>query len=131
MESNFNITKKNFLLYAMHKYNSPCINSFDEFVLDIRKISLVLRLMRKYQRNDVVNIHLLINHIISLHNVFSTEALCKILFFKIPEDLYPQLKTCLIFLGYLPEIVFGVNGVNIKTVNIALDQKIVGMLREI
>ena len=54
-----------------------------------------------------------------------------LLFFKLGEEYWPLLKPFLIQLSYLPEIVYGVNGRNIHTDTILLDQTFIDCLREI
>ena len=129
MQNHFNITENNFMLYAIHMYDNPCVNTFEEFVSDLRYVKLIKRIFSKYVRSGRVNIRLLLNHFIILHNVFDTSALCKILFFKIDSEYYPQLKTCLLFLDYLPETVHGINGIDIQTVRIPLDPNLIKKLR--
>ena len=41
------------------------------------------------------------NHIIVLANVFGPEAVKVLLFFKVDQMFWPQLKTFLIFLNYM------------------------------
>jgi hypothetical protein len=63
--------------------------------------------------------------------MFSVEAATHILFFKIDEEFYPQLKTFLVFLSYMPERLHKINGKSINTVNIPLDDNLITVLREI
>jgi hypothetical protein len=44
---------------------------------------------------------LLLNHIIIVYNVFEIHAATRMLFHRVDEDLWPALKTFLIFLNYL------------------------------
>ena len=46
--------------------------------------------------------HLLLNHFIILYNIFG-EATTPMLFFKIEEDLWPCMKTFVMFLVKFPE----------------------------
>lgn len=131
MDSYFLLNEKNYLLYAMHKYQNPCMNNFDEFVADLRRISLVFRLIKRFKRNGVVNARLLINHIISLHNVFDVNTVCKLLFFRIPKEYWPEIKTCLVFLRYLPDKIYGVEESYINTTKIPLNSELVQLLRQI
>ena len=50
----------------------------------------------------------------------------RILFFKVDEELYSELKTFLVYLKYLPESI-----PETKLEEIPLDNKIVSILREI
>ena len=44
---------------------------------------------------------------------------------------YPILKPFLISMNYLPEVVYGINGKDIKTVDIPLDELSVSKLRNL
>ena len=44
---------------------------------------------------------LILNHIILIYNVFEIHAATRMLFHKIDEDLWPALKTFIVFLNYL------------------------------
>ena len=115
----------------MHEYHSPCLNSIDEFIEDLQHVKFIKRLMSRYRNSDKINTQLVLNRIISLHNVFRTEALCRILFFYVDSECYPILKPFLVFLNYIPEIIPNINGKNIKTVDIPMDQNVINMLRNI
>jgi len=66
-----------------------------------------------------------------LSNVFGVEATTRLLFYKLEEEDYGIIKPFLIFLNFLPEIVFGINGKDIITSDIVLDEKVIKKLREI
>ena len=55
------------------------------------------------QNITVISLVLILNHIIVIYNVFEIFAANKMMFFKIDEDLWPSLKSFLIYLNYLPE----------------------------
>ena len=56
----------------------------------------------RYQTTGILKSHLLINHFIILYNVFG-EAATPLLFFKIDKELWPVVKTFVVYLGRLPE----------------------------
>jgi hypothetical protein len=66
-----------------------------------------------------------------LNNVFGPEATARILFFRIDEKDYDSLKTFLLYLNILPEIVKGIRGKNIITDVIPVDMTIAEILRKI
>jgi hypothetical protein len=131
MNSSIDLTDKNIMLYAMHEYNSPCLNSIDEFVEDLQHVKFIKRLLSRYVNSGKINAPLVLNRIVSLHNVFRIEALCRILFFYVDEKHYPILKPFLVFLDYLPDTIPKVKGRNINTVAIPMNQDIVNVLRHI
>jgi hypothetical protein len=72
-----------------------------------------------------------LNHIIILYNVFGIEVATRILFCKVEEKDYEVLKTFLVFLNFMPDIVYGINGKNIISSDIQLDKGAVECLRNI
>ena len=93
----------NFELYAAKHYrNSSCIST-EEFYEDVARFKYVLRLLRRYRQSGLIQERLILNHIIVIYNVFEIFAANKMMFFKIDEDLWPSLKSFLIYLNYLPE----------------------------
>ena len=72
---------------------------------------------------------MILNHVIVLFNVFGLEAGTRILFLRLEPELWPLLKTMLLFLDYLPDRVFGIEGKNIISSDIALDQGLIDALR--
>jgi len=93
----------NFELYAAKHYrNFSCIST-EEFYEDVARFKYVLRLLRRYRQSGLIQERLILNHIIVIYNVFEVFAANKMMFFKIDEDLWPSLKSFLIYLNYLPE----------------------------
>ena len=63
--------------------------------------------------------------------VFPARAATRILFLKIDEVFWPMLKTFLLYLSFMPEDkVESINGKEILTTNIPMDQGIIDSLRE-
>jgi hypothetical protein len=122
------ITDENFILYAMHNYNNLECNGVEDFNEDISRIKYIKRLLRKYLNSGELKERLIINHLVLLGNVFGVEVTTRILFFKIEKELWPILKTFLVFLNYMQEDLYNPD---IISSNIPLDQNIVNMLREI
>lgn len=120
----------NFTIYAMKCYTSPhCIMS--EFESDLKRIKYLKKLFRRYKVKGDLKERLILNHLILLYNVFEVEAATRILFFKIDERDYDVLKTFLIYLNYMPNKIFGVNGKNIESSNILIDMHIAEILRSL
>ena len=89
------------------------------------------RLFRRYKITKSVKERLILNHIILLNNVFGPEATARILFYKIDHRDYDVLKTFLMYLNILPDMIYGINGKNIRTGDIPLDNNIAEILRQI
>lgn len=125
-----NLTDENFMLYAMKCYDSPnCIMS--EFEEDLKRIKYVKRLIKRYKTTGELKERLILNHIIILSNVFGTRNAVRMLFFRIDEQDYEILKTFLLFLGYMPNIVSGIRGTNIDSRDVSVDLFVGKRLRDI
>lgn len=123
-----NLNDDNFIMYAIKAYNKPnCIMS--EFEEDIKRIKYVKRLIKKYMATGDLKERLILNHIIILSNVFGIEATVRMLFLKLDEKHYPIIKTFLLFLSYMPTIIYGVNGKNIISADITVDILVGNKLR--
>jgi hypothetical protein len=124
------LNDENFMMYAVKCYNSPnCIMS--EFDGDIKRTKYLKRLFRKYKITKKLKERLILNHIILLNNVFGPEVTVRILFYKIDERDYDILKTFLCYLNIMPETIFGINGKNIYSGNIAIEPVIAEILLQL
>jgi hypothetical protein len=125
-----NLTDENFMLYAMKCYDSP--NAImSEFEEDLKRIKYVKRLIKRYKTTGELKERLILNHIIILSNVFGTKGAVRMLFYRIDEQDYQILKTFLIFLGYMPDLVSGIKGRNINSKSISVDLFVGKRLKDI
>jgi len=125
-----NLTSENVMMYAMKIYDKPnCIMS--EFKEDMKRFNYLKRLFRRYRKIGEIKELLVLNHLVVLYNVFGAEALTRLLFFKMSKDDQPILKTYLIFLSCMPDVVKGIKGQDILSSDIPVDLKIAEVLREI
>ena len=126
------LTKENFLLYAMKYYDNPNCHSMEEFKSDLKRIKYIKRLLNRYiDGGGPLRERLILNHIIILTNSFGVEMAVKMLFFRVNADVYPALKTFLVFLNMMPDYVEGISEIPIKSSEIPLDMEIVNCLRKI
>ena len=123
------LNEKNFLLYAMKEYNNPQCVQVEEFYDDLKKVKYIKRLFNQYLNEGVLKERLLLNHIIVFYNVFPVRSATRILFLKIEEEFWPILKTFLVYLSYMPEIIDSINGRAIVSDDIQLDQGVVDRVR--
>ena len=115
-----NLNDENFIMYAIKAYNKPnCVMS--EFEEDIKRIKYIKRLIKRYSITGDLKERLILNHIIILSNVFGIEATVRMLFLKLDKKYYPILKTFLLFLNYMPNLVYDINGININSSDITID----------
>jgi len=97
------LNNENFELYAAKHYcNEACLD-VQEFKEDVARFKYVLRLLRRYKESGIIQERLVLNHLIVIYNVFDISAATRILFHKIEPDLWPSIKTFLIYLSYMPE----------------------------
>jgi hypothetical protein len=124
------LNEDNFMMYAMKCYEAPnCIMS--EFEGDIKRTKYLKRLFRRYKVTKTLKERLILNHVILLNNVFGPEVTARILFYRIDERDYDILKTFLLYLGIMPDIIWGINGKNIRSTDIPVDMHIAEILRNI
>ena len=100
------LTDENFLMYAIKCYNNPNCVSVDDFKKDMKTFAYVSKALSKIAMThtpSAVNVRQLLNHIISLCNLFGNSQTARMLFFYYPEKHHPCLKTAMDFLGRLPD----------------------------
>ena len=95
------LNNKNFELYAAKYYDNPCCLSVEEFHEDLARFKYIIRLLRRYRETGIIQERLVLNHIISLYNVFDIKAASRMMFYRIDVELWPALKTFLIYLNYI------------------------------
>ena len=125
-----NLNSDNAMMYAIKAYDKPnCIMS--EFSEDMKRFNYLKRLFRRYRKHNELRERLVINHLVVLNNVFGAEVLTRLLFLEMAETDYPQLKTYLLFLSCMPDVVRGIRGKDIVSSNIEVDMDIANVLRSI
>lgn len=124
------LNAENFIMYAMKAYDRPdCIMS--EFREDMKRFNYIKRLLYRYRKTGEIKERLIINHLVILYNVFGPEVCTRMLFYKMNVEDYPALKTYLLFLNYMPLIVYGIKGKDVNSNDIAVDLNIAKVLRNI
>jgi hypothetical protein len=96
------LNEGNFLLFAIKNYQNPQAVTREDFDKDLNHFKYIKRLLKRYKSGGQLKTHLLLNHFIILYNIFG-EATTPMLFFKIENDLWPSMKSFIIFLGKWPE----------------------------
>lgn len=120
----------NFLIFAMKSYDSPN-TILSEFEEDLKRIKYVKRLIKRYKSTGELKERLILNHLIILSNVFGTKQSVRMLFFKIDQEDHHILKSFLMFLRTMPDVVEGIRGSNIKSGNIPIDLFVCQRLKSI
>ena len=123
------LNDENFVLFAAKHYDNPSCVGLDEFYDDLQRFKYLKRLFSKYKETGQLKERLVLNHLISLYNLFGVHT-TRMLFFKL-DSYWTELKPFVVLLGYMPERIesIGDHGVVIST-NIPLDAVIVSKLRE-
>ena len=101
--STLELNAKNFDLFAAKHYNNPHCLDPDEFTEDLLKFKYVKKLLTRYRDSQDLQERLILNHLIVIYNIFDIAAANKMMFFRVNENLWPALKTFLLFLNHLPE----------------------------
>ena len=91
------------MLFAIKFYDNPQSVTKDDFESDLKRIRYVKRLLKRYKNTGELKVHLILNHLIILFNVFN-EAAVPLLFYNLEEDLWPAIKSFLIFLNRLSNL---------------------------
>jgi hypothetical protein len=124
------LTEQNALLYAAKHYDNPHFFDTIEFYEDLSRFKYLKKLFGRYDESGDLNERLVLNHLTVIYNVFGVEAATRLLFLKM-NNYGSYLKPFLLFLNYCPEIVYNIQGNNIRTSEIVMDLKIVDKLRKI
>jgi hypothetical protein len=125
------LNNDNFLMYAIKNYNNPGCRGVTDFNDDLKRLRYIKRLLGRYRLTGDVKERLVINHIMVFYNVFGVEAATRMLFYKIQEDLWPELKTFLVYLNFMPQTVIVSNGFKMPESEIPLDPVLVDILRKL
>jgi hypothetical protein len=96
------LNESNYLLFAIKFYDNPQAVTKDDFESDLKRIRYIKRLLKRYKNSGELKVHLILNHLIILFNVFN-DATVPLLFYNLEEDLWPSIKSFLIFLNRIPE----------------------------
>ena len=96
------LNENNYLLFAIKFYDNPQSVTMEDFETDLKRISYVKRLLKRYKNTGELRTHLILNHLTILFNVFN-DAAVPLLFYNLDSDLWPSIKSFLLFLNRFPE----------------------------
>lgn len=125
------LTDANFIMFAMKAYDNPHCMTQKEFEDDLKKTKYIKRLLNRYKETGELKERLILNHIMVLYNMFGPHGATRILFFKLEPDLYPELKTFLVYLNKMPDMVGAINGEIIHSSDIPINLEIAETLRKL
>jgi len=96
------LNEGNYLLFAIKFYDNPQAVTKEDFDDDLKRIKYVKRLLKRYKNTGVLKTHLILNHLTVLFNVFN-DAAVPLLFYNLESDLWPSIKSFLLFLNRIPD----------------------------
>ena len=96
------LNESNYMLFAIKFYDNPQAVTKDDFEDDLKRIKYIKRLLKRYRNNGELKVHLILNHLTVLVNVFN-DAAVPLLFYNLEKDLWPYIKSFLVFLKRIPE----------------------------
>tara|TARA_R100000951_G_scaffold92156_1_gene80551 strand:- start:1571 stop:1957 length:387 start_codon:yes stop_codon:yes gene_type:complete len=116
------LNDNNFSLFAAKYYNNPNCTDILEFHDDLNRIKYVKRLLKSYAESGELKERLVLNHLITLFNVFEPQACTKMLVFKLPDHV-SVLKSFLSYMGVWQERIteLGFNDEVINSIDIEQD----------
>ena len=90
------------MLFAIKFYDNPQAVTREDFEDDLKRIKYIKRLLKRYKNTGELKTHLILNHLTVLFNVFN-DAAVPLLFYNLESELWPYIKSFLIFLNRIPE----------------------------
>lgn len=118
------------LLYAIKAYDK--LNYVkSEFEEDYKTFRYVKRLLQRYRATGELKQNLILNHLSLVYNLFGIEPGTRLLFFKMDEADYTTLKTFLVYLNTMPDVIHGINGREIRSSDYPVDMTVANILRRL
>lgn len=122
----------NFALFAAKHYENVNCTDVLEFQEDLNRIRYIKRLLKLYSETGQLKERLILNHLITLYNVFEAEACTKMLVLKLYEFM-PFVKSFLSYLNYWPERIdgLGCNSITLLSSDVETDPYIDAVLEKL
>lgn len=127
LSSDYNLTNKNFILFAARNYSSASCTTIEEFENDVKRFQYLKKLFSKYKSGKDLKVRLILNHIIILQNIFGPQNTTKMLFLKL-DGHYKELVPFLRKVNLLPDIIKYVNGTIINTRDIEMEPLVTALI---
>ena len=103
------LSEDNFKLYAFNHYDNPSCTGTEEFINDLSRFRYVKRLCNKYRQTGVLKERLILNHLVTLYNLFGPSC-TSMLFLKIGEENWSVIAPFMEALGFMPVTIRDVKG---------------------
>jgi len=124
------LTSSNFLIYAAKYYDNPQCYDTKEFYDDLKRFKYLKRLFNRYKESGELKERLIINHLQILYNLFGPIPTTRMLFLTLKKH-YPALKPFIILFNNMPDIIYNIDGKDIRSSDINMDTTIINALRNI
>ena len=125
------LNEDNFLIFAIKNYQNPSSTGMAVLEDDLKRFKYLKRLLNRYEKTGEPNERLIINHLILLYNVFG-KGTTEMLFYKLEEKYWSNLKTYLVFLNRMPLEEVSTQGLKLnKGVHTPLNNELITILRKI
>lgn len=95
------LTKDNIVEYAWSNYSNVQMFHREEFLDDLRILYYIKKLLTRGAKGEETT-HLILNHCITLNNLFGPEATVNLLHFYVDGKHRPAIDAVLFFLKLLP-----------------------------
>ena len=76
------LNESNYMLFAIKFYDNPQSVTKEDFDNDLKRIRYIKRLLKRYKETGELKVHLILNHLIILFNVFN-DATVPLLFYNL------------------------------------------------
>ena len=125
------LTHKNYFLYCAKHYDNPQCVDIEEFKEDLNRIKYIKKLITRYEQKNELREQLILNHILTLYNVFGPQHLPRILYLKMKVQI-KYITPFLILLNCMPDNLYNIDDEKIiHTDTWPIDSNIVNKLRKI
>jgi len=122
------LTRSNFKLYCAKCYKNPDNPDFESLESDLFNVAHIKRLISNYSQKGEIRDRLILNYIITLINLFGRDSAVRILFFRIEEQYHYILKTFLVYMSIMPNVVTGLKK-SIKSSDLLIDEELYERLK--
>ena len=68
------LNESNYMLFAIKFYDNPQALTTEDFEDDLKRIKYIKRLLKRYKNTGELKVHLILNHMTVLFNVFNDAA---------------------------------------------------------
>ena len=125
------LNHKNYFLYCAKHYDNPMCIDIDEFREDLNRIKYIKKLITRYEQKGELRHQLILNHVLTLYNVFGPQHLPRIFYLKMKNQI-KYVTPFLIMLNCMPDQLYNIDDEQIVyTDEWPIDNNIARIVRQI